>query len=188
MDTPLTYCQAIPTMKSPERELHQLYHDTKYGFPLADDNELYERLMLEINQAGLNWTTILKKQDKFRQAFDGFDIQKVARYSDVDVARLMADVGIIRNRKKIEAAIENARVIVGIQKSHGSFANWLERQHPQSVEEWAKAFKKTFHFTGGEIVKEFLTSSGYLKGSHDESCIVYPVVLEKNPPWLRAHQ
>src|SRR5882762_4569936 len=99
-----TYCAAAPG-----HPFHGPYHDGEYGFPSRDDRVLFERLVLEINQAGLSWLTILKKRQAFTAAYDGFDIDKVAAYGDEDVARLLADAGIIRNRLKIAAAIENAR-------------------------------------------------------------------------------
>jgi DNA-3-methyladenine glycosylase I len=152
---------------------HGPYHDEEYGFPVTGDDALFERLVLEINQAGLSWLTILKKREAFRQAFSNFQIEKVARYGDKQRARLLADEGIIRNRLKVNAAIENAKRIGALRASHGSFAAWLAAHHPRSKEEWVKLFKKTFVFTGGEITGSFLLSIGYLPGAHDESCPVY---------------
>jgi DNA-3-methyladenine glycosylase I len=177
----LTYCQAAPG-----HPLHGPYHDTQYGFPLYDDAELFERLVLEINQAGLSWLTILQKQENFRRAFEGFDPTTVAAYGPDEEARLLADAGIIRNRLKVKAAIENARRIVAIQESHGSFSAWLDTHHPLTREEWTRLFKKTFHFTGGEIVNEFLMSTGYLPGAHDADCPIYVKTLAANPPWCQA--
>src|SRR5690606_14876791 len=145
---------------------------------------LFCRVIVEINQAGLSWETILKKQEAFRAAYDNFEIAKVAAYTETDRARLLADPGIIRNRLKINAAIENARMIFLLQQEHGSFQNWLEHHHPRSKEEWIKLFKKTFKFTGGEIVNEFLTSIGILKGAHSEECPVYKHVLDACPLWF----
>jgi DNA-3-methyladenine glycosylase I len=119
--------------------------------------------VLEINQAGLSWETILKKELGFRKAYNNFDINKVAKYEEADRERLLADAGIIRNRLKINAAIENARTILALQKEYGSFTKWLELHHPKTKDEWVKLFKKTFKFTGGEIVNEFLMSIGYLQ-------------------------
>ena len=163
--------------------VHVHYHDKEYGFPIHDDNELFARLVLEINQAGLSWTTILNKKDNFFKAFDDFDIAKVARYSDKKVEKLLQDPGIIRNRLKVQAAIHNAKVIQGLQKEYGSFLNWLKHHHPKSKDEWVKIFKKEFRFTGGEIVNEFLVSTGFLKGAHIESCPIYKKVLLKKPMW-----
>lgn len=180
----MSYCNYIPLMKEPSRSLHQRYHDQHYGFPTHDDNELFGRLIMEINQAGLSWETILKKEASFRQAYDNFDIEKIAAYTEEDRQRLLNDAGIIRNRLKINAAIENAQTILQLQKEYGSFEKWLEHQHPKTKEEWVKLFKKTFRFTGGEIVNEFLMSIGYLRGAHDENCPVHQHILQQKPMWL----
>ncbi|TLV02695.1 DNA-3-methyladenine glycosylase I [Dyadobacter luticola] len=179
----MSYCSAIDFMAADRKALHKAYHDHLYGFPIHDDNELFCRLVLEINQAGLSWETILKKEAGFRAAYDNFDIQKVAAYTEVDFERLMSDPGIIRNRLKINAAIENAKTILALQKEHGSFEKWLEANHPKTKLEWVKLFKKTFRFTGGEIVNEFLMSIGYLPGAHSEDCEVYHEVLAAKPLW-----
>lgn len=179
-----TYCHFVATESSDS--LHKIYHDTAYGYPIATDDELFGRLILEINQAGLSWTTILKKEQNFRRAYDNFSIEKIARYNESDKARLLADAGIIRNRLKIEAAIHNAQVVVQIAKEYGSFLSWLNQHHPKSRAEWTKLFKRTFRFTGGEIVNEFLLSTGYLPGAHHKDCPTYSKVVEANPPFL-AH-
>ena len=164
--------------------VHKIYHDLAYGFPIAEDNELFGRLILEINQAGLSWTTILNKQQNFRNAYDQFDIETISKYREEDFERLLSDAGIIRNRLKINAAIENAKTILGIQTEFGSFKNWLDHHHPLSKLEWTKLFKKTFRFTGGEIVNEFLMSTGYLPGAHHESCPIYAEVQASKPAFL----
>jgi DNA-3-methyladenine glycosylase I len=128
----------------------------------------------------------LKKQSNFRKAFHNFDIKKVAAYKEKDVTRLLNDAGIIRNRLKVNAAIENAKTILQLQKQHGSFKSWLDLEHPKTKEEWTALFKKTFRFTGGEIVNEFLMSSGYLPGCHDEACPVYKKVLKAKPAWNQS--
>lgn len=179
----MSYCSYIGSMKPEEQILHKAYHDQQYGFPIDDDHELFCRLILEINQAGLSWTTILKKQESFRKAYHHFNIKKIAGYKDRDIKRLLNDAGIIRNRLKINAAIENAKTILVLQKEYGSFKNWLLFHHPKSREAWTALFKKTFRFTGGEIVNEFLVSTGYLPGAHDASCPVYKKVKKTNPPW-----
>jgi len=161
------------------------YHDTQYGFPLEDDNLLFERLVLEINQAGLSWITILKKSENFRKAYHGFDISIVANYDEENRARLLADPGIIRNRLKVNAAIVNAQKILELQKECGSFRAWLDSYYPLTKDEWTKLFKKTFVFTGGEIVNEFLISTGYLQGAHEESCPIYQQVASLHPAWMR---
>jgi DNA-3-methyladenine glycosylase I len=170
-------------------EWHGPYHDHEYGFPLDDDAALFERLILEINQAGLSWLTILKKREAFRRAYHGFDPERVAAYTARDRRRLLADAGIVRNRLKIEAAIANAARILELRQSHGSFAAWLAAHHPRSKEEWVKLFRRTFRFTGGEIVGEFLISTGYLPGAHQETCPVHRRIMKQRPPWagrLRA--
>lgn len=166
--------------------VHGPYHDTEYGFPLRSDAALLERLALEINQAGLSWTTILKKQAAFRAAFDGFDPEKVAAYGDADVARLLSDAGIVRNRLKVHAVIENARRVLELREQYESFAGWLDAHHPQPLEAWVKLFKRTFRFTGGEIVREFLVSTGYLPGAHDPECPVYAEIARLGPPWMKV--
>jgi len=173
-----TYCEFAPN-----DPLHRPYHDEEYGFPLVGDDELFERLVLEINQAGLSWATILRKREAFRRAYDGFDVERVAAYGEADRARLLGDAGIIRNRLKVNAAIENARRVTGLREEFGSFAAWLDRHHPRAKEEWVKLFKQTFLFTGGEIVGEFLMSTGYLPGAHRPGCPVYEKVLASSPPW-----
>ncbi|MEA5406046.1 DNA-3-methyladenine glycosylase I [Arcicella sp. DC2W] len=182
----MSYCTAIAYMSDERRALHKAYHDKLYGFPIDDDNELFCRLVLEINQAGLSWETVLKKEVSFRKAYDNFNIEAVAAYTEADRERLLADAGIIRNRLKVNAAIENAKTILVLQKEHGSFKQWLNFHHPKTKEEWIKLFKKTFKFTGGEIVNEFLMSTGYLLGAHDENCIIHQEILKTQPMWLKT--
>jgi DNA-3-methyladenine glycosylase I len=158
---------------APGHPVHGHYHDHEYGFPQRDERELFERLLLEINQAGLSWETILKKREGFRAAYSQFDVDTVAGYGERDVERLLNDAGIIRNRLKVHAAIHNAQVIQQLRASHGSFAAWLDAHHPRDKAEWVKLFKKTFRFTGGEITGEFLMSLGYLPGAHSPDCPVY---------------
>ena len=175
------YCRLAPG-----HPFHGGYHASEYGFPSRDDAVLFERLVLEINQAGLSWLTVLKKRDAFRAAFAGYDIDRIAAFTARDVKRLMNDEGIIRNRLKIEAVIENAKRLQAMRTSHGSFAAWLDAHHPLSKEKWVKLFKETFRFTGGEIVGEFLMSLGYLKGAHVPSCPVHAEVARLNPPWAES--
>ncbi|MEI7595611.1 MAG: DNA-3-methyladenine glycosylase I [Bacteroidota bacterium] len=168
----MSYCTYVNSLKEGEQIEHKIYHDTQYGFPIDNDDELFGRLILEINQAGLSWTTILKKVENFRNAYSNFSIEKIASYNEKDFNRLMQDAGIIRNRLKINAAIYNANQILCLQKEFGSFKNWLDIHKSQGKLEWIKLFKKQFHFTGGEIVNEFLMSTGYLSGAHDADCWV----------------
>jgi DNA-3-methyladenine glycosylase I len=174
-ETPKTYCEFVSNLDA--THIHKIYHDTQYGFPINDDNELFGRLILEINQAGLSWTTILNKQNNFRKAYASFNIQKVANYSQKDINRLLSDPGIIRNKLKVNAALYNAKQILRIQKEFGSFKSWLENNRLRKLEDWVKLFKKTFKFTGGEITKEFLISTGYLKGAHLKSCPVFLKII-----------
>ncbi|MQA89692.1 MAG: DNA-3-methyladenine glycosylase I [Gemmatimonas sp.] len=166
---------------------HARYHDTEYGFPVREDGVLFERLILEINQAGLSWLTILKKREGIRNAYDDFDIERIASYGDADRARLLDDARIIRNRLKVNAAIENAKRTLDLIAQHGSFTAWLDAHHPMSLDDWKRLFKKTFVFTGGEIVREFLVSTGYLSAAHDQDCPVYTSVLALQPPWAREN-
>ena len=175
-----TYCHAARG-----HEFHGPYHDLEYGFPVRDDDRLFERLVLEINQAGLSWLTILKKREAFARAYDGFRLERVAGYGSRDRKRLLADAGIIRNRLKVDAAIENAKRILALRESHGSFAAWLDAHHPLEKADWVRLFKQTFRFTGGEITGEFLLSTGYIPGAHHRSCPVYARVAELSPPWMR---
>jgi len=159
------------------------YHDEEWGVPVHDDRLLFEFLVLEGAQAGLSWETILKKKDNFFKAFDQFNIQKVARYNDRKIEKLLSDAGIIRNRLKVLATIDNAKKILELQKEFGSFKAWLDHHHPLTKDEWVKLFKTTFRFTGGEIVNEFLMSTGYLPGAHVEGCPVYPKIIRSKPSW-----
>jgi DNA-3-methyladenine glycosylase I len=176
-----SYCQFVKSVATDDP--HRIYHDTQYGFPIGSDDELYGRLLLEINQAGLSWTTILKKKENFRKAYDNFSISKIAAYREEDRERLLNDAGIIRNRLKINAAIHNAQVIENLQAEYGSFQAWLDQHHPITKEEWVRLFRKTFKFTGGEITNEFLLSTGYLEGAHEKSCPIHLEILNHNPKW-----
>ncbi|MFC3282773.1 DNA-3-methyladenine glycosylase I [Litchfieldella rifensis] len=171
--------------QAPGHPFHGPYHDREYGFPVNDDAVLFERLILEINQAGLSWLTVLKKRAAFQAAFDGFDIDRVATYGGVERERLLNDSGIIRNRLKVEATIHNAGIIRTLQAEHGSFHAWLEHHHPLPLDDWIKLFKRTFRFTGPEIVNEFLMSTGYLPGAHRDDCPVQARILATEPPWAR---
>lgn len=171
---------------APGHAVHGAYHDHEYGFPQREEATLFERLLLEINQAGLSWETILKKREGFRRAYHGFDVDRVARYGERDRTRLLADPGIIRNRLKVDAAIHNAKVIQTLRETHGSFAEWLDAHHPLDKAEWVKLFKRTFRFTGGEITGEFLMSLGYLPGAHRPDCPAFKRAAKQKPPWMKA--
>jgi len=172
--------------KAPGHPLHGPYHDDEYGLPRDREDVLFELLALEIFQAGLSWELVLKKRAETFKAFDGFDVDKVAAYKEKDIKRLLADPGIIRNRLKIVSIVENAKRIQAMRSSHGGFAAFLAAHHPMAKPDWVKLFKKTFKFTGGEIVNEFLMSLGYLPGAHREDCPVYKRVKAARPPWMRV--
>jgi len=174
------YCRAAPG-----HPLHGPYHDGEYGFPATEEAVLFERLALEINQAGLSWLTVLQKREAFRAAFAGFAVDRVAEFGAAEVARLLADAGIVRNRQKIAAVIANARRIQELRASHGSFQGWIEAHHPRPLAEWTRLFRQNFRFTGGLIVGEFLMSLGYLPGAHEPDCPVFPRILAQHPPWAR---
>jgi DNA-3-methyladenine glycosylase I len=175
------YCLAAPG-----HPLHGPYHDLEYGFPATDEAALFERLTLEINQAGLSWLTVLRKRTAFRAAFADFAVDSVAGFGAAEIERLIADPGIVRNRQKIEAVIANARRIQELRRSHGSFHRWLEAHHPRPPAEWTRLFRQNFRFTGGLIVGEFLMSLGYLPGAHEPDCPVYARILALAPPWSRT--
>ena len=180
-----TYCDFAPG-----HPVHGPYHDQEYGVPRREEAELFERLILEINQAGLSWETILKKRDGFRRAYDCFDVDMVAAYGEAERTRLLADPGIIRNRLKVAAAIHNAQVIRGLRDTHGGFAQWLDAHalHDGALRDkaaWVVLFKRSFRFTGGEIVGEFLMSLGYLPGAHREDCPAYARIAKLDPVWMQ---
>lgn len=166
------YCAYVATITD-ATDVDKIYHDLHYGVKITDDNELFCRLVMEINQAGLSWHTILVKENNFRKAYNNFDIKKVSKYGEKDFVRLMNDAGIIRNRLKINAAIYNAQKLVEIQKERGSFKKWLDvkgKECGSDKQAWLKLFKKHFKFVGGEIVGEFLMSIDMLPGSHGKEC------------------
>lgn len=175
------YCDSAPG-----HPLHGPYHDTQYGFPLTDEALLFERLSLEIFQAGLSWEIVLKKRPTTAAAFHGFAVDRVAVYRARDIARLLKDSGIIRNRLKVESIVENAKRLRAIRESHGGFAGWLDHHHPRAKDDWVKLFRQTFRFMGGEVVNEFLMSIGYLPGPHREDCPVYKRIQRLRPPWSRV--
>jgi DNA-3-methyladenine glycosylase I len=179
----VSYCELAPA-----DPWHGPYHNDEYGFPTRDDTVLFERLVLEINQAGLSWLTVLKKRAAFRAAFRDFDPEVVAAFGPDDRERLLADAGIIRNRAKVDAAIANAATVERLRAEHGSFAGWLDANHPRPKDEWVRLFKSTFRFTGGEIVGEFLMSTGYLPGAHEDWCPVGARIAKLGPPWMQERK
>lgn len=177
----MSYCEFTKDLD--ESHPHRIYHDKQYGFPIENDNELFGRLVLEINQAGLNWLTILKKELNFRKAFNNFEVSEIAKFETSETEKLMQDSGIIRNKLKIESVIFNANRVLQLQKEYGSFRTWLDMNLGKDLKEWTALFKKNFKFTGGMITEEFLMSTGYLKGAHDENCEIYKEIIKLEPKW-----
>lgn len=186
----MSYCEFVKNLPTGERKtLHANYHDNHYGKWIDDDNKLFGRLILEINQAGLSWETILKKQKAFEEAYRDFDINTVANFNQDDVKKLLSNSGIIRNKLKINAVIYNANVIKQLQQEYKSFAQWILSNHPKEKFEWVKLFKKKFKFTGNEITGEFLMSIGILNGAHDENCVEGDkLTLQKKLIWLNKKE
>ena len=173
-----SYCDIAPG-----HEFHGPYHDTEYGFPTTNETILFERLAMEIMQAGLSWILILKKRQGLNAAFANFNIDIVSSFDQQDVDRLLQDRAIIRNRRKINAIIENARCVLEMRDTDNGFSNWIATKHPLQKSDWVKLFKKTFLFTGGEVTGEFLMSIGYLPGSHHENCPISKTVKALKPAW-----
>ncbi len=186
----MSYCKYVKDLE--KENVHKVYHDNFYGVNIKEDSEIFGRLIMEINQAGLSWNTILKKENNFRLAYNNFDIKKISKYEEKETDRLMSDAGIIRNKLKIAAAIYNAKEVLKIQKESESFLKWIDTQNKiinKTINEnikdgkissdkklleikksWVKVFKSRFKFVGGEIVGEFLMSLGYYKSPHSEDC------------------
>lgn len=171
----MSYCKFSQT-----NELHKHYHDREYGFPVDNDDALLERLALEINQAGLSWDLMLKKRLGFNKAFKDFAVERVAKFGSRDIARMLKDESIVRNRLKIEAVIHNAKIIKEIQKEHESFVRWIAIQSVgYDTKEWLKIFKQRgFKFVGGEVMKEFLQSIGHLPSPHEKNCPVHKEIFK----------
>lgn len=167
------------------------YHDKEWGRPVHDDAKLFELLILEGMQAGLNWNTILKKREAFREAFDGFDPCKVALYDEAKIQELLANEGIIRNRLKVNAAVTNAQAFLRVQETHGSFDQFLWayvghvpiRNHWKRIDEIpaatplsdriSKDMKKLgFRFVGSTIMYAFMQATGMVN-DHVTDCFVY---------------
>jgi DNA-3-methyladenine glycosylase I len=166
------------------------YHDTEWGFPVADDRRLFEKLCLEGFQAGLSWRTILAKREHFRAAFCGFDFDRVAEFTDEDVARLLGDAGIVRHRGKIEAAINNARRARELVASEGSLARFLWSYEPKVADlapprtistspastALSKELKRRgWRFVGPTTVYAFMQAMG-LVNDHADGCVIRPEV------------
>lgn len=178
------YCDIAPGHPG-----HGTYHDTEYGFPETREHALFERMALEIMQAGLSWEIVLKKRAALRKAFDEFSVDKVATYSENDITRLLVNKGIIRNRRKIAAIVENAQRIKSLrQPPYGGFAGWLTAHHPCTKAQWIKLFRKQFVFMGDKVVGEFLMSIGYIEGAHKPVCPVFATIRLRTPPWMQPTQ
>ena len=167
----MSYCSYC--RNQPKDSIHHWYHDEVYGKMSEDDNELFGRLVMEINQAGLSWNTVLQKYEGLKLAYSQFNLQKVSMYKEQDISELMGNKNIIRHELKIRSIVYNAQQILEIQKEFGTFKNWIMLQNQISIENWVKLFKKNFKFVGKEIVKEFLTSNGILNGAHENNCPEY---------------
>ncbi|HEX5035906.1 MAG TPA: DNA-3-methyladenine glycosylase I [bacterium] len=175
-------------------DLYRQYHDEEWGVPVHDDRKLFEFLILEGAQAGLSWITILRKRENYRKAFDRFDAEKVARYTAKDVARLLKDEGIVRNRLKIESAVRNARAFLKVQDEFGSFDayNWRFVDGRPLVNRWkslkeipgrtpvSDAFSKDlkrrgFNFVGSTIMYAHMQAVGMVN-DHIKACFRHPVL------------
>ncbi|MDP8201605.1 MAG: DNA-3-methyladenine glycosylase I [Candidatus Tenebribacter burtonii] len=180
-------------------ELYIRYHDDEWGVPVYEDQKQFEFLVLESAQAGLSWHTVLKKRENYRVAYDGFDVQKVAKYDEQKVEELMQNAGIIRNRRKIESSINNAKLFIEIQNEFGSFCNYLWKfvNGKPLVNEWkdmsqmpaktelsdriSKDMKKRgFKFLGSIIIYSHLQATG-LVNDHLKSCFRWQECQEIKP-------
>ena len=182
------WCDADP--------LYLAYHDHEWGVPLHDDRRLFEMLVLEGAQAGLSWLTILRKREGYRRAFDGFDPERIARYDDRDIARLLADPGIVRNRLKIAATVRNAQGFLAIQERHGGFGDFLWRHvgsaprqntwrsltevpaRTPEAEAMSRDLKRLgFGFVGPTICYAFMQATGMVN-DHTTDCFRHRELLE----------
>jgi DNA-3-methyladenine glycosylase I len=168
---------------APNHPVHAFYHDQEYGFPVMNESALFERLALEIFQAGLSWEIVLKKRSFIKEAFSQFVVDKVAAYDEVEIERLLKDARIIRNNQKIRAIIHNAQQVMELRRRHNGFAQWLKLNAPREKNEWVALFKKEFAFMGKEIVGEFLMSIGVVPGAHQPECPVYLTLAQAPSPW-----
>lgn len=173
------------------------YHDTEWGVPLHDDRKLFEFLVLDAFQAGLSWSTILKKRENFRKAFDNFDAAKIAGYKEPKIQKLLSDSGIIRNRLKIRSSVTNAWAFLEIQNEFGSFDKfiWQFTAGKQRVNRWKKLLEipaktaesdamsmelksRGFKFVGSTICYAFMQAAGMVN-DHITSCFRYREVMKK---------
>ncbi|MDP3539424.1 MAG: DNA-3-methyladenine glycosylase I [Azonexus sp.] len=181
-------------------DLYRQYHDSEWGVPLRDDRALFELLILEGAQAGLSWSTVLKKREHYRRVFDGFDPEPIARYDDQKVAELLADPGIIRNRAKVAATIQNAKAFLAIKTEGQTFSdflwgfvdgkpiqnNWKSMAEVPSKTVQSDAMSKAlvrsgFKFVGSTICYAFMQASGMVN-DHLISCPRHTEIKELSPP------
>jgi DNA-3-methyladenine glycosylase I len=165
-------------------EIYRAYHDTEWGFPVADDQRLFEKLCLEGFQSGLSWLTILRKRENFRAAFEGFDFERVARFGERDVVRLLGDAGIIRHRGKIEATINNARRAVELVESEGSLASYIWTSEPDPAVLAKDLKRRGWRFVGPTTVYAFMQAMG-LVNDHVEGCAIRPAVEQARARFVR---
>lgn len=183
------WCSAAPEFLA--------YHDTEWGFPVADDFKLFEKISLEGFQSGLSWRTILAKRENFRKAFVNFDFNKIARFTDADVGRLLQDEGIVRHRGKIEAVINNARCAQELVATEGSLANFVWRYalpknpaKPQSQSTSAESVdlsktlkKRGWKFVGPTTVYAFMQAMGLIN-DHADGCVIRKKVDKERKAFL----
>jgi len=177
------------------------YHDTEWGYPVADDQRLFEKICLEGFQSGLSWRTILAKRENFRAAFQGFDFDKIARFTERDVERLLQDPGIVRHRGKIEAVIHNAARAQELVVLHGSLASFFWRHEPDAGQlgepqtastsetsiALSKALKKLgWKFVGPTTVYAFMQAMGLIN-DHAQGCVIRPKVQLARSAFKRPH-
>ena len=173
----MSYCSYCRSQD--ENSLHKWYHDEVYGRMSKTDDELFGRLIMEINQAGLSWDIVLNKYADIKKAYAHFSIVKIAAFKNKEIHILKNNAKVIRHELKIRSIVYNAQQILRIQKEFGTFGIWILKNQQNSIENWTRIFKKNFKFVGKEIVSEFLKSNGIIPGAHDEDCPVYHK-LKKN--------
>ncbi len=145
------------------------YHDEEWGEPPVGEAGWFERLSLEVFQAGLSWRTVLAKRDGFRRAFHDFEPKLVAAFTSKDVAGILRDAGIVRNRAKVLATIDNAKTVSALATAHGSFADWANAQ-PEGLQEQQRIYRQTFQFASPQVVEAFLQSVGRIEPPHEPGC------------------
>ncbi len=180
-----------------KNDLYIAYHDKDWGVPVYDDRLLFEMLILEGAQAGLSWATILKKRENYKKAFDNFEPDLVAKYDDEKIEELLNNKGIVRNRRKVNSAVRNARVFLEIQKEHGSFSNYIwafvdGKTIHNSYKDYREAPAKTelsdliskdlkkrgMNFVGSTIIYAFMQAIGMVN-DHETDCFRYQEIKEK---------